>query len=177
MDFPRLDGANHGILTPGNGPLGQAMRLATTGYTSSTYAPAASVAYYLPVTVHAPVTVTHILFRVYTQSGNMELGIYNEAFQAVYRQAVADPVPAAGFRSTNITDTDLAPGNYYLSLVTDNTTVRFLSSTNFAYMVMNALGARCQGSVTTGSLPATATPSVLFNGTTPWLAAAYRTTF
>lgn len=83
--------------------------------------PTANLAKFVPVIVPVTVTVKKMVFWVGTSSGNYDIGIYDEhANRLVSLGSTA--MPAAGIVVTDITDTTIGPGVYFLALVVSNTT-------------------------------------------------------
>lgn len=84
----------------------------------------ANTAIYIPVILQVPATVYQMAFIVATQSGNIDVGIYDEnAVRLVSSGSTA--VGAAGIQLVNIADTALTPGVYFLAMNCDNTTAVF----------------------------------------------------
>lgn len=84
--------------------------------------PSANRAIYIPVLIEDFVTAYQMAFEVVTQSGNYDVGIYDElGVRLVSLGSTA--VPAAGIATANITDTPLTPGVYFLAMACNNTTV------------------------------------------------------
>jgi len=83
--------------------------------------PTANLVIYVPVVVLAPITAYQMGIRVVTQSGNLDIGIYDEMGNRLV-SAGSTAVAVAGVQAVNITDTPLTPGVYFLALCIDNTT-------------------------------------------------------
>ena len=83
--------------------------------------PAANRALYIPVEVETPCIAVKMMFQVTTQSGNFDIGIYAENGSRLVSTG-STAVPAAGMSVSDITDTTLTPGTYFLALNIDNTT-------------------------------------------------------
>jgi hypothetical protein len=86
--------------------------------------PAANTAIFVPIMVAEQQIVYHLGVEVTTQSGNLDLGIYDEAGTRLV-SAGSTAVAAAGVQSIDITDTTLTPGIFYLAMNCDNTTAAF----------------------------------------------------
>lgn len=83
--------------------------------------PSANRAIYVPVIVESYVTAYQIAFEVTTQSGNYDVGIYDELGTRLVNKG-STAVPAAGIATADITNTDLTPGTYWLAMAIDNGT-------------------------------------------------------
>ncbi len=86
--------------------------------------PVANTAIYVPVSIPSIVTAYQISIQVATQSGNCDVGIYDEIGNRLVSSG-STLVGAAGIQLFNITDTVLVPGVYYLAMNCDNTTASF----------------------------------------------------
>lgn len=83
--------------------------------------PAANRAHYIPLLLETTVTVAQMAFNVSVQSGNYDVGIYDERGNRLVSKG-STAVPAAGLAAVDITDTTLTPGVYYMAMNVDNTT-------------------------------------------------------
>lgn len=70
------------------------------------------------------VTVTQLGTIVSTQSGNLDLGIYDEAGNKIVSSG-STAVGVAGPQFVNITDTTLTPGHYNMAMACDNIIANF----------------------------------------------------
>lgn len=125
------------------------------GVTSSAGAwSSANLAIYCPVLVERRVTIYQMLVDIGTSSGNLDLGVYDEAGNRLVSLG-STASPGTGAQAFNIADTVLDAGLYYLALSADNTTITFQRAAVVAG-IGRACGVRQQalGSVV---LPATAT--------------------
>lgn len=115
--------------------------------------PAANRALYMPFAVEETVTAYQMATEVSVQSGNCDVGIYDEnANRLVSTGSTA--VGAAGIQVFNITDTVLTPGTYFMAMSCDNVTASFLRFVPTALWTQTlGLQQEALGSVT---LPATA---------------------
>lgn len=84
---------------------------------------AADRAQYLPVLIPFRMTVTRIKIEVKTQSGNIDVGIYDAALDRVVSTGSIG-CPSTGVATITISSTVLDPGLYYLAIAADNTTLR-----------------------------------------------------
>lgn len=84
----------------------------------------ANTAVYCPFTISWPFLAQKMGVRVTTQSGNLDLGIYDEKGSLLVSLG-STVVAAAGLQVANITDTWLMPGTYYMAMNVDNTTAAF----------------------------------------------------
>ncbi len=131
--------------------------------------PSANRAYYFPVTVDDFVTVFQLGINVTVQAGNVDVGIYDEQGNRLVSSG-STTVGAAGIQLFNITDTNLAPGGYYLAMCCSDATTAAFTRVVAAAPVQEALGVKQQdpGSVV---LPATWTPSASTATTVPLVVA------
>lgn len=90
--------------------------------------PATNRALYIPVQIDVPVTIVSIAFLVGTQSGNCDVGIYDEHGNRIVSKG-STAVGAAGVQNIDITDTALNPGTYFLAMCVDNTVAAFTAAT------------------------------------------------
>ena len=79
---------------------------------------------YCPVYIQQTVTVFQMGVIVTAQSGNCDVGIYDE-FGTKLVSSGTTAVAAAGYQAFNIADTVLVPGTYYLAMGCDNVTAAF----------------------------------------------------
>jgi len=118
--------------------------------------PAANRALFIPVELEFPATAYQMSFVVGTQSGNYDIGIYDELFNALYRKG-STAVPAAGLGLVDITDTVLVPGVYFIAMNVDNVTATF-NRNNFGADVMYRAAGMNQQAVGAVTLPNPPTP-------------------
>ena len=86
--------------------------------------PTTNRAIFAPFTVLTSVTVTGVRINVAVQSGNLDVGIYNESrSRLVSSGSVA--VGATGGQLIDIADTALAAGRYYFAMAVNNVTASF----------------------------------------------------
>lgn len=115
--------------------------------------PSANRAIFTAVYTDVPVLVQTMGIQVSTQSGNVDVGIYD----AVGTRLVAagtTSTGAAGLQTFNITDTRLNPGQYWIAMACDNTTAGF---TRLAPATNVAQVTGVQQMASAMNLPATAT--------------------
>jgi hypothetical protein len=79
---------------------------------------------YIPIYVQQPVTVFQMATVVAAQSGNCDVGIYDE-FGTRLVSSGTTAVGAVGYQIFNIADTALQPGTYYMAMGCDNVTASF----------------------------------------------------
>lgn len=97
--------------------------LGTTNPVGSAW-PAANKAIYVSFIIQRPRTITKIAIHVTTQSGNVDVGIYDE--NRVRLVSVGSTaVGAAGLQVFDITDTALSPGCYYAAMCASSGTAAF----------------------------------------------------
>lgn len=141
-----------------------------TGAASGGTWPVNNLALFFPIIVSSPCTVYHMAVEVTTQSGNVDVGIYNEALSLLV-SAGSTAVAAAGLQSFNIADTVLAPGLYYLAMACSTTVAAFRRLPHQG-TEMRVFGAAQQA--TALPLPATATFAALAQNYMPGIAAYTR---
>jgi hypothetical protein len=86
--------------------------------------PAANTAIYVPVMVPEEQKIYHLGVEVTTQSGNLDLGVYDEVGTRLVSSG-STAVAAAGVQSIDVTDTVIGPGICYFAMNCDNTTAAF----------------------------------------------------
>lgn len=86
--------------------------------------PAANRAIYVPVKVEMPMTVYTMGVIVGAQSGNLDVGVYDEKGNRLVSSG-STAVGSVGFQSINIADTALNVGVYFLAMCVSNTTASF----------------------------------------------------
>lgn len=136
--------------------------------------PSANRAIYMPVLVESYVTAYQIAFEVTTQSGNYDVGIYDELGTRLINKG-STAVPAAGIATADITDTPLTPGLYWLAMAIDNGTaavVRQTASSTVGALTVHGL----QDQDTAFALPSTATFSAPAAAYWPIMAVATKAT-
>lgn len=111
-------------------------------------------AIYVPLEpLQAATTITGIRVRIAVQSGNISVGLYDEAGNRVATSG-AIACPAAGIQDINFTSSySAAAGRYYAAISADNTTVTF----GIGAASTNVSPATCRFQETAHPLPATAT--------------------
>ena len=135
--------------------------------------PSANRAIYVPVIVESYVTAYQMAFEVTTQSGNYDIGIYDEAGTLLVAKG-STTVPAIGLAAVDITDTPLTPGTYFLALVMNNTTVAVWRQSAGTSGSLSVAGVQDQD--TAFALPSTATFSTPATAFLPSLAVAIKAT-
>lgn len=127
-DWPQLQTSPTGIIsTYSRFSLFAQMSSAQTLTTGAVW-PAANRALYIGFLVEATVVATKMAFNVTVQSGNCDVGIYDEpGNRKVSKGSTA--VGAAGIQVIDITDTTLTPGQYWMALCVDNTTAAVARTT------------------------------------------------
>lgn len=124
---------------------------------------AANRALYWPVEVQSACTAYQIAFQVGTQSGNCDVGIYDEQGKRLVSSG-STAVAAAGVQVIDIADTLLIPGVYFLAMNVDNTTAAFQIGSIFSIAQLQSLGMQIQNlaSVTLPDPATFANPSASF---------------
>lgn len=87
-------------------------------FNTSAVWPAANRALFVPVWINRQATVYKMSFVVATQSGNYDIGLYDEFGHRLVRATAA--VPVAGIAIADVADTVIGPGVYFLALNIDN---------------------------------------------------------
>lgn len=113
-----------------------------TGGTSAVW-PAANRAIYVPFIVNKQVTAFQIAFQVGTQSGNLDVGIYNEQGVRLVSSG-STAVAAPGLQAVNITDTTLTPALYFMAMCVDNVTAAFMRFSGISAIWLQAFGVQQQ---------------------------------
>jgi hypothetical protein len=123
----------------------------------------ANRAMYIPVQVQTTCTVFKMSYLVVTQSGNYDIGIYDESGNRLVSLG-STAVPVAGIATADIADTTLTPGTYFLALNFDNTTVSVTRKTTGLADLNRSLGIQEQavGAVTLPNPATFATPTFAF---------------
>ena len=137
--------------------------LASTGGTW----PSNNRAIYQQFCIDLPCTIKKIGVEVSTQSGNCDVGIYNENFTRLV-SAGSTAVAAAGIQIFDITDTVLTPGLYYAAMNCSTTAAAFFRS-QLNSLVCRGMGVAMED-VGAVALPATATPVAMASSYLPWMA-------
>ena len=96
---------------------------------------------FLPFTVLTSVTVTTIRIHIQTQSGNLDVGIYDSSLTRLVSLG-STAVGAAGAQVCDIADTALAAGRYYFAMAVDNTTASVIRATSYSSLASCTLHAR-----------------------------------
>jgi hypothetical protein len=111
--------------------------------------PAVNRAILVPVEVQDICTAYQFAFEVTTQSGNCDVGIYDEAGNRKTSMG-STAVAAAGVQVIDIPNVILTPGVYFLAMVCDNVTAAFRASTTLTALQIQTLGQQMSnlGSVT-----------------------------
>jgi hypothetical protein len=138
--------------------------------TNSAVFPAANRIFYVPVMVEVPVTVFQLGWgNGATVAGTVEVGIYSE--KGPTRLVTSGAITMSGAsvpQFTDITDTPLTPGVYYLAMLTSSATATFARST--LSLVLNRVSGVSQEAGST--LPTTPTFVVPANSFFPFICAA-----
>ena len=137
--------------------------------------PSANRAIYTPITIEAPVTAYHMGFEVVTQSGNVDVGLY-DLNGVLLISSGTTAVGATGFQGINITDTPLNPGIYFMAMAVDNTTAslrRYATAITLGSLSVQGI----QDEDTAFVLPATATMSAMGAQYIPMLYVSLASTF
>lgn len=125
--------------------------------------PAANRALYEQVLVYEPTTIYQLGVEVTVQSGNLDLGVYDESWARLVSSG-STAVAAAGLQLVDPADLVLKPGVYFLAMACDNGTAAFFRGT-YDNAAMPAVGIMQQASAF--PLPANATPALPANAYQP----------
>lgn len=101
--------------------------------------PAANRALYQSFTVESTVTAIQMIIIVVTQSGNLDMGIYDANANRLVSSG-STGVAVAGVQIVNIADTVLTPGTYFSGMCVDNATASFNRATTFDINSLRACG-------------------------------------
>lgn len=108
-------------------PLGLVSKGNLTGANSAN---SANQARFLTLNLPRAVAFTRLRFIVFTQSGNFDVGIYDNGLQRLVSLG-STPVPAAGVTDMSLGAVwSLPAGNYYLAFVLDNGVAIFKGQNN-----------------------------------------------
>jgi hypothetical protein len=140
--------------------------------TSAVY-PTANTAIYIPVWINRQVTVYRMSTVVAAQSGNMDIGIYDDFGNRMVSKG-STPVPAAGIASIDVADTVIGPGAYFLALNCDNVVASFRRCA--AGVIVAQMSGCLQQAVGAVTLPATFTAVALNASYVPVITAHLRAT-
>lgn len=133
--------------------------------------PAANRALYIPIFVESPVTVYQLAVYPTAQSGNLDIGIYDESSNRLVSAGSTAVGAINTIQAINIADTYLIPGAYFLAINCDNTTAAFLRS-NAGNATLYGFWGVQQQAVGAVTLPATATmTSPISSAYIPWISA------
>lgn len=127
-DFPargELGRTSVAIQNYGDTMIGEYLRGTSTAPTAITNS-AANTAIYFPFTLTRSFLAQTMGVQVTTQSGNMDVGIYDEKGTRLVSMG-STAVAAAGLQVFNIADTWLTPGTYFMAINVDNTTAAFMA--------------------------------------------------
>lgn len=114
----------------------------TSGGLAAAVWPTANLAIYTPVKVQTQCTVYKLSFQVGVQSGNYDIGIYDEAGNQIVAKG-STAVPVAGIALVDIADTTLTPGLYFFALCIDNITAT-VNRMSFTSSLLRTLGVQAQ---------------------------------
>jgi hypothetical protein len=136
--------------------------------------PAANRAIYVPFIVDVTVTAVAMFIEIAVQSGNCDVGIYDEVGNRLVSMG-STAVGAAGLQTFNIADTTLRPGLYYMAMCVDNVVASVFRSGGPQVVQQQTFGQRQQavGAVTLPDPATFANPASLY---TPVLSIAMNAT-
>ena len=118
--------------------------------------PSANRALYIPFTLNRPYVVRRLFWaNGTTVSGNVDVGIYLADQTKVLSTGSTAQATISVIQSVSVTETVLAPGNYFMALVMDNATGHIIRVANPNANQGKALGYAEQA--TAFPLPSTAT--------------------
>lgn len=104
--------------------------------------PSANVAMFVPVIIPVHVTVSQMLLSIGLQSGNFDVGIYDDQGNKIYSKGstAVSTLTSNATSAVAITSTMLKPGIYYLALSCDNTSATWMRVTANVNGIMGAMG-------------------------------------
>lgn len=133
-------------------------RLFSASAPASTAWGTANLAIHVPVNIPVATTFTHaFLCNGATASGNIDIGVYDEAWNRVMSTGSVAQSGTSTLQIVDITDILLGPGRYYLALALSSgtgTTIAFASGT-----AAHGAGLGYAQQASALPLPATATPA------------------
>lgn len=141
----------------------------------------ANLAILVPITIDQPVTA----FQLWSSStaqrvGNVDVGIYRSDFTRIIStgSVATNTAPGLGLIITDVADTVLDRGLYYLAWATNNATPSFNNMSSSFFPVSRAASALGIYSMASAfPLPATVTPAVTTTSSIPYCGIAVRATF
>ena len=175
-DFPTLVTSMPapGVASPGSPSFLTFDSIVMSGgdFTAGAVWPAANRAIYVPFIVDSIVTAYQMAIEVTVQSGNLDVGIYDELGNRLVSKG-STAVGAAGIQLIDITDTVLTPNTYYAALNVDNTTAAVTRISAIAALWLQSIGVQQQavGAVT---LPNPATFANPASAYLPCIAVAFK---
>lgn len=145
--------------------LGQ-FAIGANGTSTGSVWPTANTAIYVPFMVEVPFKASSVGIRITTQSGNLDVGVYDEGGTCLVSKG-STAVGVAGLQvidlSASISHGNasplLAPGTYYFAMNVDNTTASVHRPANITTVILRSCGIRTQA-VGAVALPTTATFAV-----------------
>lgn len=146
--------------------------LAVVNFAAAAF-PAAQRAIYIPFTKDRADTAKQMFWENGGVAGTTDVGIYD-----VYgnRLVSSGAVTNAGtIQITNITDTDLAPGLYYLAILASTVTTQTYWSAAVNSNTLRACGCQ-QQAVGASTLPATATFAAIASAYLPFVGISFQAT-
>lgn len=158
------------ITTMGNACMTGDMQKMQAGNGSGGAWPANNRAIYVPFVVTQPVTAFQMAFEVTTQSGNYDIGLYDQ-YGARLVSLTSTAVPAAGIAKANIADTALNPGTYFMALLL-STTAAAVWRTNIGTTGSWTVAGVVDSDEGSTALPATATFTTIGAAYVPVIAVA-----
>lgn len=141
----------------------------------------ANLAYAYPFLISESVTVKKMWYVCAAASGNIDIGIYNEAFAKVVANGstVCATGTSSGVTDVDIADTVLAPGRYYAAFVVGNATATFQlvtpKGTSWTAVATPFQSAGAFRQAAAFPLPATLTPAVHNDSQLPYFGLSLRT--
>ena len=141
---------------------------------SATTWPTADQAIFVPFVVYNPLTIVKLgFYNGATASGNIDVGIYDEAGVLLVSAGSTAQAGTSGVQSFDVTDTALNPGLHYLAAALDNTTGTFQRPNVATVQLHGAMGILSMA--TAFPLPSTATMAAAVDVACPFILATQRT--
>lgn len=142
-DFPNvnLQPVKHAVSSIGRGTIIGDYALCTNTTSGAAVWPTANKALFVQFGIDFHFLVKQIGVQVTTQSGNLDVGIYNSVGVRLVSKGTT-AVAAAGLQALDVTDTWLPPGLYYMAMAVDNGTAAFQRFTVTTVESLRVLGVR-----------------------------------
>jgi hypothetical protein len=160
-----------------NSPTGYMQAAAGGTFAASTAWGTANLGVYIPVYISAPIKIQKMsVLNGATAAGNTDVGIYDEDMARLVSIGPTAQSGTSVVQTFDVTDTFLNPGAYFLALASTDATATFIAGA----FVNTARGRVCcclqETGLSSGTLPATATPAAFAQTFIPIIIAHARST-